>query len=223
MPSTLRRHVGAVAGGFKYFMRVERPSHAAQRCPPVSSTVAQWRRSGGQRLVSSCDGPIPALPARSPYSRRPPAVLRRHVSYTCRGPPVTGRPSEPRSLRGTVASAGAPPTGGRITYGAAPVGGYRCLLHWTFASRGCCGCDLVGGGLGRRAPRRRPPLSFLLLLPARPQMGRSGLTGESRPLRSRLSTRGGGTQTPTSHTRPKRLECPRTGIAHANAPHKFPV
>ena len=52
---------------------------------------------------------------------------------------------------------------------------------------------------------------------------RPGLTGESRPLRSRLSTRGGGTQTPTSHTSPKRLECPRTGIAHANAPHKFPV
>ena len=52
---------------------------------------------------------------------------------------------------------------------------------------------------------------------------RPGLTGESRPLRSRLSTRGGGTQTPTSHTSPKKLECPRTGIAHANAPHKFPV
>ena len=52
---------------------------------------------------------------------------------------------------------------------------------------------------------------------------RPGLTGESRPLRSRLSTRGGGTQTPTSHTSPKKPECPRTGIAHANAPHKFPV
>ena len=51
---------------------------------------------------------------------------------------------------------------------------------------------------------------------------RPGLTGESRPLRSRLSTRGGGTQTPTSHTSPKRLECPRTGIAHANRVKQLP-
>ena len=141
------------------FMRVGRPSHAAQRCPPVSSTVAQWRRSGGQRLVSSCDGPIPALPARSPRTRRPLAVLRRHVSYTCRGPPATGRPSEPRFLRGTVASAGVDGDDGRGR------GAGGCRKRRCAAVAGCAH--------DQRHPRRRgeekPPAAPAVLWRAQAQ------------------------------------------------------
>ena len=46
---------------------------------------AARRPSSGRRLVSSCDGPMPALPAFIFLSISVPSTLRRHVYYTWRG------------------------------------------------------------------------------------------------------------------------------------------
>ena len=75
--------------------RVGRPSRPAPRRPTTAVWLTQppgafggcaaRRPSSGRRLVSSCDGPMPASPASIFLSISVPSTLRRHVSYTWRG------------------------------------------------------------------------------------------------------------------------------------------
>lgn len=108
VPSALRRHVSCTWRGRWHLLgRGWGDPLTWRRTARLSfPTVAQWRHSGGQRLVSSCDGPVPALPARIfPLPARgwrpsdvtfptrgavagPLATLRRHVSFTWCGRPA---------------------------------------------------------------------------------------------------------------------------------------
>ena len=125
VPSTLRRHVSYTWRGRCHLLGRgwEDPLPWRRTARLSFPTVAQWRHSGGQRLVSSCDGPVPALPARSSRSRHaagdPQTSRFLHVARS----PAPWRPSGVTfPTRGAVARP-TPPTDGRPTYGAAPVGG----------------------------------------------------------------------------------------------------
>jgi hypothetical protein len=125
VPSTLRRHVSYTWRGRCHLLGRgwEDPLPWRRTARLSFPTVAQWRHSGGQRLVSSCDGPVPALPARSSRSRHaagdPQTSRFLHVARS----PAPWRPSGVTfPTRGAVARP-TPPTNGRPAYGAAPVGG----------------------------------------------------------------------------------------------------